>query len=433
MEELIHILSDWNVWWETGRPPPELTGKPRGYTAKLIELAAVPEIKILTGVRRSGKSTLFYQAVNWLLSHDVDPRQILLINFEDEALGHYGLEDLFNVYQTHVAGDGPIFLFLDEVHEKQGWEKWVRKKFDLKQGVNFFITGSSARLLDREYATLLTGRNLTLNIFPLNFREILSFSDIDPDNTLTASQKTRNRITSLLHAFLQKGGFPEVFFRTENMQRMLLNQYFQDIIYKDIVNRHQVHPVRIRDLASYLITNISNLISLRALRGTFGYGLNTIADYIGFLEEAFLIYQMYHFDYSFKQQIMHPRKIYAVDNGLRNAVAFKFSRDMGRLMENAVYTELRRRGKEIYYWKDKNGREVDFLIKSGPVIENAVQVCADADDARTAKREIAAAESAMAAFGLETAEIITLADKAAIETRNPAIKVRSLAEWLARQ
>jgi len=431
MNELLRILSEWNQWWETGKVPSELTGKKRQYTRELLTLLEVREIKVLTGVRRSGKSTLFYQLIEWLLKEKkVRPHQILLVNFEDEALAHFSLDDIFNTYQTHLVPDGAIYLFLDEVQQKEAWERWVRKKYDLKQNINMFTTGSSADLLNAEYATLLTGRNLTSTIYPLSFKEILDFSGIQADRIHLISGDTRNRINKLLLEYLNEGGFPEVIFHKHQLKRRLLNQYFSDIINKDTVNRHGCHPTRIKDLAGYLMTNISALTSFRALRGTFGYGLNLISEYLGYLEDAFLIFQMYFFDYSLKRQMVNPRKVYAVDNGLRNAVAFKFSQDLGRLMENAVFVELKRRNKEIYYWKDKRGREVDFLVRHGMKIESAIQVCADPEDEKTNKREITALIAAMDEFDLKESIIVTmdLAKQLTMESRT--INYVPLFEWL---
>lgn len=431
MDELIHILAEWNHWWETGKVAPELVGRPRETALELIAQIEAREVKVLTGVRRSGKSTLFYQLVEWLLKEkNVPPRQILLLNFEDEALAHYSLDEIFNAFQTHLSPEGNIYLFLDEIQQKEGWERWVRKKYDLKEKINFFATGSSAGLLEEEYATLLTGRNLTTGIYPLSFKEILQFSGIHVDNVGLASQNVKNRISGLLLKYLSKGSFPEIVFHQQETSRRLLNQYFQDIIYKDIVGRHGCHPGKIKDLAAYLMTNISSLTSLRSLRNTFGFGTNLIGEYLSYLEDAFLVFQLYLFDYSMKKQLVNPRKIYSVDNGLRNAVAFKFSQDMGRLMENAVFLELKRRNEDVYYWKDTRGKEVDFVLRKGLKIESAIQVCADPGDHITVKREITALEAAMDEFDLNEAIVITLDKMKEHKKDGRTIKFLPLYEWL---
>jgi uncharacterized protein len=431
MDELLQILADWNRWWETGEVLPELIGKRRQYTLELVDQIDMPEVKALTGVRRSGKSTIFYQLIDWLLKNkNVLPHHILLINFEDEALSHFTLDTIFNAYQTRFISESKIYLFLDEVQESKGWERWIRKKYDLKQKIHFFVTGSSAGLLSGEYATLLTGRNLTTTIYPLSFKEVLSFSEIEIKDISLISQKTRNLINGVFLRYLADGGFPEIALREEKMKRRLLNQYFQDIIYKDIVNRYGCHPTKIKDLAAYLMTNISNLVSLRALRGTFGYGLNLIGEYLGHLEDAFLVFQLYLFDYSMKRQLVNPRKIYAIDNGLRNAVAFKFSQDKGRLLENLVFLELKKRNSDIYYWKDNRGKEVDFLIRKGLEIASAIQVCFDPEDEKTLRREISSLEAAMREFELTKSVIITMNESKTLEVDMGTITLVPLYEWL---
>ncbi|MBU0735243.1 MAG: ATP-binding protein [Proteobacteria bacterium] len=431
MDELLRILADWNRWWETGDVLPELVGKRRQYTLELLAEIDAPEVKALTGVRRSGKSTIFYQLIDWLLRNkNVVPHHILLVNFEDEALSHFTLDEIFNAYQTRFSAEGDVYLFLDEVQESQGWERWIRKKYDQRQKIHFFVTGSSAGLLSGEYATLLTGRNLTTTIYPLSFKEVLSFSEIEIKDISLISQETRNLINGVLLRYLADGGFPEIVFREEKMKRRLLNQYFQDIVYKDIVNRHGCHPTKIKDLAAYLMTNVSNLTSLRALRGTLGYGLNLIGEYLDYLEDAFLIFQLSFFDYSLKRQFVNPRKIYAIDNGLRNAVAFKFSHDKGRLMENLVFLELKRRNSDIFYWKDKRGKEVDFLVRKELEIESAIQACFDPEDEKTLQREVSSLEAAMREYDFKRSIIITMNDSRTLKVDMGTIALVPLYEWL---
>ena len=432
MNELTTILSEWNQWWSAGVVSSELSGKIRGYTKELIDLTPVREIKILTGVRRSGKSTLFYQIIDWLIkSKKISPKQILLINFEDEALANFTIEDIFNAYRTDVfPADKIIYLFLDEIQQNRGWEKWIRKKYDLKKKINFFVTGSSANLLKPEYATLLTGRNITRVIYPLSFKEILLFNEITIENINLLTQDTKNLINNLLSEYMKSGGFPEIVFYKPDIKRKLLNQFFSDIIYKDIVNRYGCQPARIKDLAGYLLTNISSPASHRALRNALGFGLNTIGEYLSYLEDAFLVFQLFSFDYSYKKQLVNPRKIYAIDIGLRNAVAFKFSRDTGRILENIVFLELKRRNLEMYYWKDKRGKEIDFLIRQDTTIKNAIQVCADPSDKKTLKRELSALEAAMNEFKLDKGLVITMSETGKIKIGGKIIKFVPVYEWL---
>jgi len=431
MNEIIQILSDWNQWWEQGSVSEYLTGHKRSYTQKIINMVNIREIKILTGVRRCGKSTLFYQVIDWLINKKgINPKQILLINFEDEAIMHYSLDEIMDAYFVHISKEQEVYLFLDEIQHVKNWEKWIRKKYDLKQGYNFFVTGSSTNLLKKEYATMLTGRNLTINIYPLSFKDILNYSDIDPESYMTWSTKTRNQSLKLLYEYIKSGGFPEIFFHHNTFARQILNQYFHDILYKDIVSRYQVNPGKIKDLAAFLMTNISNLTSFRSLRGNFGFGLNTLKEYINYMEEAFLLFQIYYFDYSLKTQMANPRKIYAIDNGLRNSVAFKFSTDTGRLIENIVCIELKQRGNEIWYYKDEKSREIDFVIKDEMAVYEVIQVSAEFQDKKTFKREIEALQSGMKTFNLNQGLIITLSRTPPHTPDN--IKIIHLIDWLCK-
>jgi len=311
---LIQNLANWNPWWESGSVSPELKGIRRSYTDELIVLAEERQVKIVTGVRRSGKSTLFYQVIDWLLqTQKVSPKQILLINFEDLALEKINLEKIFDAYQTAFGPQSMTWLFLDEVHRQERWESWIRKGYDQKRPLHFFVTGSSAALLKKEYATLLTGRNLSLEVFPLSFKEFLSFSGGTAPALMALSTTAANNLKFHFNAYLAAGGFPEVFAKKDEFKRRLLSQYFEDILYKDIVARFGANYQKLKDLAIYLLTNNSNLLSQRRVRSGVEMGMGTIAEYLGFLEDAWLVFQTPKFDFSYKKQLANPKKVYAID------------------------------------------------------------------------------------------------------------------------
>ena len=240
----------------------------------------------------------------------------------------------------------------------------------MQDNVKFIVSGSSASLLKKEYSTLLTGRNLTFKIFPLSFKEYLDFSKISYKSINTV---IKNKILHELNQFFETGGFPEVFFKEKELKHVLLKGYFDDIIYKDIVSRHNINAEKINDLTVYLLTNISNLFTIRKIRNFTGLSIDSIKDYISYLEDAFLIETLNYFSYSVKESIQMPKKSYTLDCGLRNIAGFKFSRDEGRLAENLVFVELKRRDKELYYWKNKG--EIDFVIKNRDQTLTAINVC----------------------------------------------------------
>lgn len=405
-QDIMHILADWNLWWGTSEVPEILLGRGRGKSEELIDLMGLREIKIVTGVRRSGKTTLLYQVIDHLLKSGVSPENILLINFEDAALAHYAPDEIYESYLSLLNPTLGNFVFIDEAQRKPGWEHWIRKMYDLKHAVNFFVSGSSADLLKKEYSTLLTGRNISMDVFPMSFREFLDFSDVRVKSVEIVGTETRSKVLFSLKKYLEWGGFPEVFFVDEKYKRRLLSQYFEDIIYKDIVDRYGTNPGKTRELGVYLLTNIANPVSKRNVRNALGFGLDTISDYIAYMAEAYLLYAVPIYSPSLKVQSANPKKIYCIDTGLRNAASFKFSEDIGRLAENAVFVELKRRAKEVFYWKSA-AREVDFIVRAGLQIEEAIQVCWNLDSERTRKRETRALYSAMEAFNLDSGIVIT--------------------------
>ncbi len=428
----MRILADWNVWWEKNEVPQNLLGQKRGISDELIGLTALKEIKIITGVRRSGKSTILYQIIEHLLNTGVPSKNILLLNFEDAGLAHYSPEEIYESYLSELNPSFDNFVFIDEVQRKEGWESWIRKKYDLKHATNFFVTGSSASLLKKEYSTLLTGRNISEEVFPMDFREYLDFSGIRVDNTEIISTETRSKVLFSLKKYLEWGGFPEVFFTNENYKRRLLNQYFEDIIYKDIVDRYGTNSVKTKELGVYLLTNIANSLSIRNARNALGFGLETISDYMSYMVEAYLLYAVPIYSPSLKIQSANPKKIYCIDTGLRNAVSFKFSEDIGRLAENAVFAELKRHKQEIYYWKN-NVNEVDFIVKEELRPVEAIQVCWNLDEERTKKREIRAICSAMKNLDLDRGIIITEDKEAVEETDGKKIYFIPMWKWFLNQ
>jgi len=428
---IIQALADWNPWWETGKVPLELKGIQRPYTNELIALAEEREVKVLTGVRRSGKSTLFYQVIDWLLTtKNVPPQQILLVNFEDSSLEKAGIEKIFEAYQTSFGVQQSGWLFLDEVNRQQQWERWVRKWYDLKRNMQFFVTGSSAHLLRQEFATLLTGRNFTIEIYPLSFREYLLFSNVEIPPLHALSTSAANNLKFHFNQYINSSEFPEAFAKKNPIYRRLLNQYFEDILYKDIVARHGVNYQKLKDIALYLLTNHANLFSLRSVRGWLEMGINTISEYVGYLEDAWLIFQASKYHFSLKKQSVNPKKIYAIDIGLRNVVSFRFSEDLGRNLENLVAIELKRRDKEFYYWKNSRGLETDFVIREDATIEIALQVCAKIDDPKIKQREMNSLLAAMEHFDLKEGLILTIDESGFEKIDDKIIRFQPIWQWL---
>lgn len=337
--------------------------------ARELAIPKTQKITTLVGPRRSGKTFYFYQLIKELLEQAPKER-IIYINFEDDRILPLGVEELDNILEAYYElypqnKDKEIYIFFDEIQNIKSWEIYARRIYD-KEKIKLFIAGSNSKLLSKEIATSLRGRTLTFNIFPLSFIEFLGFNQIRLDKNIIYS-KERYKIKKLFEKYLSLGGFPEVVLEKNHLELKILNNYFEIMIYRDIVERFSVrNTVLLKALSKFLLTNISKQFSINAyfnsLKETIPVSKETIFEYASYLEEANMIFFMPLFSYSLKKQQANPKKAYCIDNGLRNAVSFKFSNDEGRLAENLVFIELRRREKEGYYWKNKG--EVDFIIKN---------------------------------------------------------------------
>ena len=423
---ILEILKEWNPWWENKELVKDLEGTKRPEYQDLLDSIKIKEITIILGVRRSGKSTLMYQIVDSLLKQSIKPEQILFVNLEDKKLTNLDLEEIYNEYRENLNPKNKAYIFLDEIHRKKDWETWIRKKYDLKTNDKFVISGSCSYLLKKEYSTLLTGRNLTFEVFPLSFKEYLRFKNVNFKSTIILDN-TKRVILNNLKQYLELGGFPEVFFKEEKYKIKILEQYFDDIIYKDIIDRYNLNSQKVKDLALFFTTNFTGEISLRNLRNTLGLSYDSIKDYLSYFKEAFLFFTLDHFSYSFKEQKTVASKIYCIDNGLRNAVSFKFSKDSGKLAENTAFIELKRRDQEIYYYSDE--KECDFVIKEGTKITQVIQVCYVLEHSNR-EREIKGILEAMNYFKLKEGLILTFEQTEELELDGKKIKILPVFRWM---
>lgn len=378
---------------------------PRDITADIVKFLKTPHVIVITGVRRSGKSTIMMQMYSKIREDNK-----LYINFEDERLEGVMPKDLEKIYDTLIEITGKTskaYIFLDEIQEVAGWEKWVRRKYDGQADIKFIISGSNSSLVSSEFSTLLTGRNITFSVFPFSFKEVLSFRGVkikDMDRIYYSPQKPV--IRSFFSRYMENGGFPEVQDMDENSQKRILQQYFTDILYKDVVKRYNIRDARkIERIAHYLITNIGNYFSYYKARNEFKMGIETVSEHIGYLGDSFLIFLVPYFTYTLKERETRPRKTYAIDVGLRNAVSFRFSKDIGRCAENILFIHLLAQGNEPFYWKNKH--ECDFIVFRNGKVVNAINVCMDINDEKIKKRELEGLKEAMKTFKLSKGVIIT--------------------------
>ncbi|UCE37165.1 MAG: ATP-binding protein [Thermoplasmata archaeon] len=324
-----------------------------------------PNILAVLGVRRCGKSIFSYMLTK---GHDFG-----YINFDDERLIGVSAGDLNRVLEAFYELYGDVeYIVLDEIQNIKNWELFANR---LRRTKKVIITGSNSKLLTGELATHLTGRYIDIQLFPFSFREFLSLKRFTSSKVYTTKEKAK--LFGLLNEYLKLGGLPEVY----KFGKGILPRIYDDIITKDIVLRYRIRKrEELRKLARYLVTNFAGEISYSKLSRILGIKhVSTVSNWISYLEQAFLIIKLERFDFKLKQQFVAPKKVYAIDSGIANSIGFSSSENTGRIMENTVAVELQRQcgsGRifEVYYWKDHQQNEVDFVLKDGPKVKQLVQV-----------------------------------------------------------
>lgn len=390
------------------------------------------EIILITGVRRCGKSSLMRMICDELLAkHKVNSDNILYLNFEDERFIDFTVKDfdLINdiFLELNDSRDAKYF-FLDEIQNIKGWEKWVNRIYEF-ENIKFFITGSNATLLSSEISSALTGRNKQLILWPFSFREYLKIDNINYAGNNIYIKEIKAQIKKTFNKYIKLGGFPEIL---KSSDSTTLEQYYKDILYKDLIARFAIRNTKeFKELCLYLISNLGAIASYDNLLKTINAkSLMTIKNYIDYLDNVYLIFRINLFDYSVKKQIYNPGKFYSIDTGLSNEVGFKFSDNSGHTYENIVFLELKRKKLDIYYWKSKKGKEVDFVIRKGYKIETAIQVCYNTYNIKTKEREVEALLEIKAELNPKNLLIIT-DDFEDIETiKGRKIKYIPLWKWL---
>jgi len=340
-------------------------------------------IKVITGIRRCGKSVFSY-----LLLKD---KNFAYVNFDDERLAFIETSDLNDLLESfYEVYRNFKFIFLDEIQNIYGWELFVSRL--QRQGFNVLVTGSNSKLLSRELATHLTGRHIAIEMFPFSFREFLNYYGLKI-NVELLSTKDRGLIKNRLNDYIQKGGFPEVLKKNIN-PRLYLQSLYSNILNKDVVLRHKIKYVKtLKNISNYLLSNTSCKISFNKIKNIFNLkSTHTALNYASFLEESYLFFFLKRFSYKHKESLVANQKTYSIDTGLINALSFEFSHNKGKLYENVVALELLRKkaikSLEIYYWQDYSAHEVDFVVKQGLKVKQLIQVCYDIEDYDTKKREI---------------------------------------------
>lgn len=426
---ILAALQDWNFWKKDMS-----SGIVREqYLSRLKSISETGYIVAITGARRAGKSIIMRQLAKRAINSGLKPESTLFINFEDPRLPELdakGLQEIYEIYLEFLNPREKPYIFLDEVHEVKGWEKWVRTMHELGKA-NIIISGSNAHLLSEELATLLTGRHLDIVVFPLSFAEFLNFGNIEVTDNADMIAK-RMELKRQLRQYMEFGSFPDVVLRTEKNE--ILREYFEDVINKDLIRRYRLKKgEKITALAKYYLSNIGCPVSFNSIEKFLGVSSDTINKFSGYLENAYLLAFVKRFSFKVKEQETSQRKVYSIDTGLANALGFRFSENIGKLAENIVFVELNRRisgdsNKSVYYWKDAQQREVDFVIKERLNAAQLVQVCWDISKPETKKREIDAL--ILASDELRCADLLIITEDYGNEEIHGNKKIKFMPLWM---
>lgn len=390
------------------------------------------EIVVVTGVRRCGKSSLMRLVCADLMERcAIDRRNVLYLNFEDERFASLTSEDCERIFEAFLEIESPrgkLWFFLDEIQNVPLWEKWLNRLYEMEDA-KIFVTGSNASLLGSEIATALTGRNRQLVVWPFSFGEFVrargkSFS---PEERYL--RESRIELIRLFEEYLVIGGFPEAI---KSSDPSILEQYYQDILYRDVIARGGVRATReIKELALFLASNAACVHSYKSLQDVIGVkSQNTVKSYLQSLSDVYLFLTADLFDYSLKRRIYNPSRIYGIDTALLQSVSFSSSRNRGRMLENLVFLESLRRYREVSYWRSKEGWETDFLVREGGRILHAFQVTSSLADPKTKEREMRGLLAARTAFSVDSLTILTEDEEGELERDGARIRIVPIWKWL---
>lgn len=403
----------------------------REILSDIIGFIDTREVIFISGIRRSGKSSLMTLAAKELLNkRGVKKSNILFINFEDERFINFDSDDFEKLYQTYLETDYPSgkkYFFFDEIQNIKGWERWINRLYEFED-VKIFITGSNASLISSSISTSLTGRNRQVQNHTFSFMEFLRLSGLNIEERDLYLPEKIVEIKRSFDIYIKTGGFPEVL---KNNDITLAEQYFKDIIHRDVVSRNNIRNVKeIRELSLYLITNSGCLSSYESLREAIGAkNGTTIKNYLRILEDVYLIKSLSLYDFSLKKQLYNPDKYYVSDTGFYFAVGFRFSENIGRVLESFVFQQIIRKGLDVYYWKSPKAGEIDFLVSGFNKKKEAIQVTYSLTKDNF-EREVNGFSEITKLFKDVDKLILTYDDEDMIEYEGSNIRVMPVWKWM---
>ncbi len=405
-----------------------LTGVPRRIPVSPVSGKAT----VCIGVRRSGKSTFMFQTIKKLQDAGISRRNILYLNFFDDRLHRLQHDNLGLIPEAYFSlfpekkNTEMVYCFFDEIQVIQGWEPFVDRLIRTEK-CEIYITGSSVQMLSREIATQMRGRALSWEIFPFSFREFLDCKGVESEGPL--STKKRLTIQKAFDEYWETGGFAEVA-SVDRMLRIKIHQeYWGAMLFRDLVERHDIsHPRAVTDLAHWLVDNTGALYSINNLTGylkSLGHKApkSAVSDYLKWFEDAYILFTVRIFDASLSRANTNPKKIYCIDHALVTSISSGILVNAGHLLENLVFIALRRITPDIFYYKTKAGREVDFIAGRQGQSRMLVQVCESVADPKTRKRETTALTEAMTELELSQGIIVTRNEEDQIQVDSGIIDV----------
>jgi len=371
---------------------------------------------ICIGVRRSGKSIYLQQAMQRLLDAGIPRQSILYLNFFDDRLyplTRLGLDPVIEAYFSlfpEKKGTEKVYCFFDEIQTIPDWEPFIDRLLRTEH-CEVWLTGSSARMLSKEIATQMRGRALSWELFPFSFPEFLDSKDIKSTGTL--STKERLSVQKAFGEYWECGGFPETLGLSRPLRVKIHQEYFHAVLFRDLVERHNVaHPRAVLDLARQLMDNVASLYTVNSLTGVMkALGHKTpksaVADYLAWFEDAYFLFTVRKYDASLHKSNTNPKKIYCIDHAMVTSTASGVLINSGHLLENLVFSTLRRACSQIFYYKTRGNKEVDFLLLGEQGERRLIQVCETLAAPKTKNREMDALVEAMQELGLEHGIVVT--------------------------
>ena len=384
------------------------------------EWVTTSEILIITGIRRCGKSVLLQQLRNKLSEQD------FFFNFDDERLASFTVSDFQALQECfyELFGQQHTYYF-DEIQNIPGWETFVRRLYN--EGCKVIITGSNARMLSRELGTHLTGRYISVEIYPFSFVEYLKLINVHPVQADFYTTAGRSNLLVLFKNYIENGGFPK-YLQTHSPR--YLSSLYESIIFRDVMARNALtNEKEIKELVFYLASNATRRITYSSLGKIIGIRhAETVKNYLEYIQQTYMIFQLMKYSPSVKVQILNPKKIYFIDNAIIGRIGFNATDNIGYKLENIVFLELKRRGYDLFYHSDK--KECDFIVRQEAGITQAYQVTVSLSDTKTRKREISGLQEAMSTYGLSEGYIITIDEKETIQVDEGVIHIVPAWEWM---